>query len=414
MYLTTDPDGPRIVPAARPDHSGVARLSAVAAAPAGRRASAISAPCSAIASDAPARIPAGRHRDRSAATTRPRPTPRCWRSGSKRPRNTAWPHRRSAWATSGCLPRLIAALDLAPAWKRRLVKDFNRKASLGARSRSARARAANGRRNTRACSRRSPAPIPRRRIALVTDLLSIAGIATVGGRSVAEIADRFLEQAALGAPTRLPRETRALIERFLAIAGDPDEAAGELRAARRRRRDRRSRRRSTCSRAAPAFWPRAASMCARSRFSTAFGRGLDYYTGFVFELHDPQPRRTARSSPAAAMTGCSTRLGAPSRSPRSALRSAIERARRPAEATHERAARPRRAVEGPPAGERRDLLRPRRARAGQAARRARLSRRDRRTSTASRSPISRRPRSPRSSRRARCISASPARIWCAR
>ena len=25
----------------------------------------------------------------------------------------------------------------------------------------------------------------------------------------------------------------------------------------------------------------------RIRFSTAYGRGLDYYTGFVFELHDP-------------------------------------------------------------------------------------------------------------------------------
>ena len=24
------------------------------------------------------------------------------------------------------------------------------------------------------------------------------------------------------------------------------------------------------------------------RFSTAFGRGFDYYTGFVFELHDPR------------------------------------------------------------------------------------------------------------------------------
>ena len=65
---------------------------------------------------------------------------------------------------------------------------------------------------------------------LVTDLLSIAGIDAVGGRSVAEIAERFLEQSALGAGTRLPRETRALIERFLAVRGDPDDAAGELRA----------------------------------------------------------------------------------------------------------------------------------------------------------------------------------------
>lgn len=28
----------------------------------------------------------------------------------------------------------------------------------------------------------------------------------------------------------------------------------------------------------------------RLRFATAFGRGVDYYTGFVFELHDPAHR----------------------------------------------------------------------------------------------------------------------------
>ena len=55
---------------------------------------------------------------------------------------------------------------------------------------------------------------PKAAHALVTDLLSIAGITAVGGRSVGEIADRFLEQAALGASSGLPRATRALIERF--------------------------------------------------------------------------------------------------------------------------------------------------------------------------------------------------------
>src|SRR6202021_1321583 len=64
---------------------------------------------------------------------------------------------------------------------------------------------------------------------LMTDLLSIAGIAAVGARSVVENADRFFHQAALTAPPPLPRETRALIERFLAVGGDPDEAAAELR-----------------------------------------------------------------------------------------------------------------------------------------------------------------------------------------
>ena len=45
-------------------------------------------------------------------------------------------------------------------------------------------------------------------------------------------------------------------------------------------------------------------MSARIRFSTAFGRGFDYYTGFVFELHRPARRTAIRWSPADAMTGC--------------------------------------------------------------------------------------------------------------
>ena len=108
----------------------------------------------------------------------------------------------SAWATSALFSALIAALDLAPAWKRRLVKDFNRKSSLAHDlDRLTLARRPRRARNIRACWRRSPAPTPRRAHALVTDLLSIAGITAVGGRSVGEIADRFLEQAALGAQT---------------------------------------------------------------------------------------------------------------------------------------------------------------------------------------------------------------------
>ena len=99
---------------------------------------------------------------------------------------------------------------------------------------------------------------------LVTDLLSIAGIEAVGGRSVAEIAERFLEQSALGAGTRLPRETRALIERFLAVRADPDEAAGELRALAADAATCARRRRSICSRPAPAFSPPAASTCSAS------------------------------------------------------------------------------------------------------------------------------------------------------
>jgi ATP phosphoribosyltransferase regulatory subunit len=185
----------------------------------------------------------------------------------------------------GLFAAFIAALDLAPVWKRRLVKDFNRKSSLKHDLDQLTLSAANGSKEYQGVLAALNGSDPKAARHLVTDLLSIAGIAAVGGRSVAEIADRFLEQSALNAPTRLPRETRALIERFLSIAGDPDEAAGELRALAADAK-------LSLAPAIDLFETRAGFLAARGvdvrniKFSTAFGRGFDYYTGFVFELHD--------------------------------------------------------------------------------------------------------------------------------
>src|SRR3981081_1972374 len=125
---------------------------------------------------------------------------------------------------------LVTALDLAPAWKRRLIKDFNHKSSLAHDLDRLSISPSHARPEYQGVLAALAGSDPKAAHALVTDLLSIAGITAVGGRSVGEIADRFLEQAALGAQTSLPRETRALIEKFLAISGDPDEAAAELRA----------------------------------------------------------------------------------------------------------------------------------------------------------------------------------------
>src|ERR1700751_1693026 len=130
----------------------------------------------------------------------------------------------------GLFSAFVAALDLAPAWKRRLIKDFNRKWSLAHDLDQLALAGASGPPEYQGVLAALAGSDPKAAHHLVTDLLSIAGIAAVGGRSVAEIAERFLEQAAIGAGTRLPRETRGLIERFLAVRGDPDEAAGELRA----------------------------------------------------------------------------------------------------------------------------------------------------------------------------------------
>ena len=186
----------------------------------------------------------------------------------------------------GLFTALVAALDLAPAWKRRLVKDFNRKTSLAHDLDVLTLSAVNKRPEYQGVLAALESSNPKAAHALVTDLLSIAGITTVGGRTVGEIAERFLEQAAIGAATALPPETRTLIEKFLGVSGDPDEAAAELR--------------SLASGAGVGLGPaldlfesRTGFLAARGidvghiKFSTAFGRGLDYYTGCVFELHDP-------------------------------------------------------------------------------------------------------------------------------
>ena len=210
----------------------------------------------------------------------------------------------------GLFAAVVAALDLAPAWKRRLVKDFNHKSSLAHDL---------DRLSIGAASHRRPeyegvlaalaGSDPKAAHALVTDLLSIAGINAVGGRSVGEIADRFLEQSALGAQSSIPQETRAVIEKFLAISGNPQAAAAQLRALARDAD-------IVLDAALDLFESRNGFLAARGvhipalRFATAFGRGLDYYTGFVFELHDPTGRVTGQLVAGGRYDGLLARLGA--------------------------------------------------------------------------------------------------------
>jgi ATP phosphoribosyltransferase regulatory subunit len=209
----------------------------------------------------------------------------------------------------GLFASLVAALDLAPAWKRRLVKDFNRKANLAQDLDRLVAEAARTRPEYQGVLAALAGSDPKAAHALITDLLSIAGISTVGGRSVDEIAERFLEQAALGAATGLPGETRSLIERFLAIAGDPDEAAAQL-------RELAADARIKLDAALDLLESRTGFLAARGidvariHFATAFGRGLDYYSGFVFELHDPAGRSRDPLVAGGRYDGLLTRLGA--------------------------------------------------------------------------------------------------------
>jgi ATP phosphoribosyltransferase regulatory subunit len=207
---------------------------------------------------------------------------------------------------------LIDALGLYPVWRRRLIKDFNRKVSLEQDIERLTLATAPGRNEYEGVLAALAGSDRKAALALVTDLMSIAGTTNVGGRTVAEIADRFLEQSTLKGGA-LPRDALATIKRFLAIAGDPNDAILQLRAlAKDAKLD--------ITAAIDQFESRVGFMAARgiktgaTRFSTSFGRGLDYYTGFEFELHAKGHGKGNGVEPLVAggrYDGLMTQLGAP-------------------------------------------------------------------------------------------------------
>jgi ATP phosphoribosyltransferase regulatory subunit len=145
--------------------------------------------------------------------------------------------------------------------------------------------------------------------ALVEDLLAIAGIAAVGGRSAGEIADRFLEQAAARSQAHVSAEQQEVLRRFLAISGDPDSAS-------RRLRQLASEARLDFGDALDSFDQRTGFLAARGlridefAFSAAFVRDLDYYTGFVFEAVDANRPDAKPAVGGGRYDGLARRLGA--------------------------------------------------------------------------------------------------------
>ncbi|WP_112663692.1 ATP phosphoribosyltransferase regulatory subunit [Microvirga flavescens] len=181
----------------------------------------------------------------------------------------------------GLLNDLIDALGVSPAAKRRVIRAIVSGQGLGSLSEP------EGQAQTEYAGLLAAieGQAPQAAKAFVEDILSIAGIAKVGGRSAGEIAERFLARA--GNRSGLSEEARGVLERYLAIKGDPDQAAAAIRAlADQAGLD--------LSAALAAFEERTGFMAARGldvsrfHFAATFARNLDYYTGFIFEIQDPR------------------------------------------------------------------------------------------------------------------------------
>jgi ATP phosphoribosyltransferase regulatory subunit len=191
------------------------------------------------------------------------------------------PEGRVTLGDMGLLNDLVDALGVAPAAKRRVIRAIGSGQGLGG---LVEAEGPNGAEYAGLLAA-IEGQAPQAARAFVEDILSIAGIARVGGRTAGEIAERFLARA--GNRSGLPAEARAVLDRYLAVAGHPDEAAAAVRALA-----------DDCgldlSAALDAFEERTGFMAARGFDVTAFGfaatfaRNLDYYTGFIFEVQDPR------------------------------------------------------------------------------------------------------------------------------
>ena len=181
---------------------------------------------------------------------------------------------------AGLFSRLLEALDLSPQWRRRIARGHGQGKSLD----TILSPGLNGTDHSGVLGVLEGADKQGAR-ALVEDLLSIAGVAPAGGRSPSEIADRFLEQAALKAGSGFSEEKRAVIEQFLGVEGDPNNASAQLRAlAAGANLD--------LSAVLDSFDKRLGFIAAQGldpaglHFAARFTGNLDYYTGFVFEAHE--------------------------------------------------------------------------------------------------------------------------------
>jgi ATP phosphoribosyltransferase regulatory subunit len=120
--------------------------------------------------------------------------------------------------------------------------------------------------------------------AFVTDMLAMSGVQVSGGRSVGEIAERFLAKARAG-DGGMPAEKQAIMERFLALDGDPDVVADKLRGLGADAGVK-------LDAALDAYEARTGFLAARGvdvasvQAHARFLRNLDYYTGMIFEIAD--------------------------------------------------------------------------------------------------------------------------------
>jgi ATP phosphoribosyltransferase regulatory subunit len=203
---------------------------------------------------------------------------------------------------------LLEALGLSPQWAERLRRHVWRPAYMGDLLKRLTGEAASA---NAFLAHVGALPADEAR-AVLRDALGLGGIRHIGTRTIEEITERFLEQAADASSARLPRATADLISAYLAVKVPAADAVETLRKLARS---------ASVSLDVPisalerrlGLIERHGFNLARATFAAQFGRNMEYYTGFVFEF-----RASAAEKPIAGggrYDTLLTALGAPKPAP---------------------------------------------------------------------------------------------------
>lgn len=142
--------------------------------------------------------------------------------------------------------------------------------------------------------------------------LDAEGIPVVGTRTIREITERLLDHAADSREGSLPESAVALIEDYLTISGPPRAAAARI-ADLARSAD------IDLDKGLERFLARIDRLDAldidinATEFGAEFGRAIEYYTGFVFQIELPEYGRAGQIAGGGRYDGLLSELGASER-----------------------------------------------------------------------------------------------------
>ncbi|MGV8995377.1 MAG: ATP phosphoribosyltransferase regulatory subunit [Parvibaculaceae bacterium] len=179
---------------------------------------------------------------------------------------------------------LVDALDIPSGWRTRLKRHFWRPAYFKELLARLSTKGADARVEERVGLIAALGALDdRHALTVIEDVLDLAKIAPVGGRSVAEIAERFLERAADESAAPLSKDTAKLIDTFLHLSLKPKDAAKRIRDLAKSAGLKLDKPIAALERRFELIDKKGVDL-SRATFETGFGRTLEYYTGFVFEL----------------------------------------------------------------------------------------------------------------------------------